>query len=84
MKIKRKDLELLMQYLEREKPEMVDLEFDENSLNSSVKFSFRDLEARECTVRIFNGTLNSSPDLIKTMKLYSRVPKTEPSSGSDS
>lgn len=75
MKLKRADLELLMQYLEKEKPEIVEVVVNDTDFRAAVGFSFRDLENRDCMVKLHDAAHNVTPDLTKTMKLYSRVNK---------
>lgn len=71
MKLKRSDIELLMQYIEKEKPETVEIAID----NYHTSFEFRDAEARTCIVKLFDTMTSTTPELTKTMKLYSRVKK---------
>ena len=80
MKLKRKDLELLMQYLDKEKPEFVELVKNDTNFQSATGFAFRDLEGRDCTIKIFDAQHNITPELTKTMKLYTRL-KDKPSGG---
>jgi hypothetical protein len=75
MKIKRTDLELLMKYLEKEKPETVDVHLNDDNFRGSVGFSFADADSRDCLVKVYSATHNITPDLTKTMKLYTRFPK---------
>lgn len=69
MKIKTKDLELLMKYVEKEKPETVDIHVE----NFSATFGFADAEHRDCVIRLFETSANTTPELVKKMKLYTRI-----------
>ena len=69
MKIKTKDLELMMQYIVKEKPESVDINED----TFLIKFGFSDAENRYCVIKLFESTANTTPELVKSMKLYTRV-----------
>lgn len=73
MKIKRTDLELLMKYIEKEKPETVDM----NVENFSTTFGFSDAEHRDCIIRLFESQTNTTPELTKKMKLYTRIKETK-------
>jgi hypothetical protein len=77
MKLKRTDLELLMRYIEKEKPELVDVNMSDEAFRGCVGFSFADAEHRDCTVKIYAAAANVTPELTKTMKLYSRFDKKE-------
>ena len=68
MKIKRKDLELLMKYLEAEKPELVDIVETEDL--AGFKFTFDDSKRVMCSIKIYNSSINATPDLLRTTKLY--------------
>ena len=68
MRIKRSDIELMMRYIEKEKPEIVSIVVD----NFKVNFHFADSENRNCTVTLFESTANTTPELTKNMKLYTR------------
>lgn len=73
MKIKYGDLDLLMQYLHKEAAELVSVEI--GNMDSRMSFMFKDLENRDCCVTLFAADHNTTPELTKTMKLYSRLPK---------
>jgi hypothetical protein len=73
MKIKTKDLELLMKYIEKEKPETIDIHVD----TFSVTFGFADAEHRDCVIRLFETSTNTTPELVKKMKLYTRIKETK-------
>lgn len=73
MKIKRTDLELFMKYIEKEKPETVDIHVE----NFSTTFSFADAEHRDCMIRLFESSANTTPELNKKMKLYTRFKETK-------
>lgn len=75
MRIKRKDLELLMTYLEKEKPELVELGVDEEAFRAGITVGFEDSEKRRCVVKLFGADRNITPELTKTMQLYTRVAK---------
>lgn len=77
MKLKRKDLELMMQYLDKEKPELVEVVRDDQTFQSSTGFRFTDADNRECTIKLFSAQHNVTPELTKVMKLYTRLAKTE-------
>ncbi len=81
MKLKRTDFELLMQYLQKEKPETIEILNHSDGFQAATGFSFVDLENRQCVVKLFDAAHNVTPELTKTMKLYSRLPKASPSSG---
>lgn len=68
MKIKRKDLDLLMQYVSKEKPELVNVELSDDG--NSYKFTFDDSQRVVCTIRLYNSAIGATPDLLKTTKLY--------------
>lgn len=74
MRIKIKDLELMMQYISKEKPETAYIHLD----NFFVTFSFADAENRECVIKLFESTTNATPELTKSMKLYTRFKETKP------
>lgn len=80
MKLKRTDLELLMQYLQKEKPETVEVLMHEDGFRAAIGFGFDDIEKRSCVIKVFDASHNITPELTKTMKLYSRI-KASPSSG---
>jgi hypothetical protein len=73
MKIKTKDLELLMQYISKERPEHVDIQED----TFCYKFGFADAEHRSCVIKLFETTANTTPELVKSMKLYTRFKETK-------
>jgi hypothetical protein len=68
MKLKRKDLDLLMQYVSKEKPELVDVALSDDG--NSYRFSFEDSSRVVCTIRLYNSAIGATPDLLKTTKLY--------------
>lgn len=73
MQVKREDLEMLMQYVDKEKPEKISLKFEENGF--SVSFSFVDVEDRECKIVLHEASISTQPDLVKKMKLKTRTEK---------
>lgn len=75
MKIKYDNLVELMEYSHDEKPIDIDISFAENGF--AVVFSFFDKENRECKVVIYESSIsdNQQTDLIKKMKLKTRLPK---------
>lgn len=76
MKLKLSDLKLVFDYIEKEKPEILEIEEAASSnLGSAINFIFSDLEKRNCTITIYEASLGNTPDLTKVMKLYSRVKK---------
>jgi uncharacterized protein (UPF0179 family) len=76
MKLKRSDLELVMNYIEKEKPDTISIsESKSSNLGAAIDFDFEDLEHRTCSITVYEASLNSTPDLTKTMKLNSRVKK---------
>lgn len=85
MKLKRTDLELLMQYLAKERPEVVEVVVNDIEFKAAIAFAFKDTENRDCIIRLHDASHSTTPDLVKTMKLYSRVSPSKvtasPSSG---
>lgn len=75
MNLKRQDLEMLMEYVNKEKPEKISIKTEENGFSTS--FTFVDEEGRECKIVLHESTINTPPDLIKKMKLKTRVEKTK-------
>lgn len=73
MNVKREDLEMLMGYVDKEKPATVSIRAEENGF--SMSFSFTDVEGRECKIVLHESTINTEPDLVKKMKLKTRVKK---------
>lgn len=73
MKLKRSDIELMMRYIEKEKPEFIDVVCD----NFCVLFRFTDAEHRDCTIKLFESLTNTTPELTKSMKLYTRFKETK-------
>lgn len=73
MNIKRTDLELLVQYVQKEKPEVIRISEE----NFRINFSFTDSENRNCTITLFESTANTTPELTKNMKLYTRFKETK-------
>lgn len=82
MRLKIKDLALLMDYVAKEKPEFIEVEFDE--LKFAARFSFKDAEARDCAIKLFDAAVGTTPELTKTMKLYMRNVKPSPDPSSSS
>jgi len=82
MKLKLSDLKLLMQYLVKEGAEMVEIEIDRPIENGTV-FSFRDIENRECHIKLYDAQFNITPELTKKMKLYTRFSKENESGDSE-
>jgi hypothetical protein len=72
MKVKFKDLVSFMEYATKEKPEYVSVNID----NFKFDLSFMDSENRNCTVTIFESMVNTTPELTKNMKLYTRLKET--------
>lgn len=66
-------MELMMKYIEKEKPEVVSISVD----NFKVNFHFTDAENRTCIVTLFESTANTTPELTKNMKLYTRFKETK-------
>lgn len=76
MKLKLSDLKLVMDYVLKENPETLEIEESpKTNLGSGINFTFADVEQRQCIITIYQASLNCTPDLQKTMKLYSRVKK---------
>ena len=83
MKLKRSYLEMMMKYVQKEKPEVVDVVKSEE-FTAGVVFNFKDSEGRDCSISLYEAQFNCAPDLTKKMKLYSRFPaKASPSSEQD-
>jgi hypothetical protein len=80
MKIKKKDIDLLMQYLAKEGPELIDIDWIEG-FKTGINFNFADAEGRDCTVTLYESLINTTPLLTKKMNLYSRIKGSKPSSG---
>lgn len=77
MKLKRSDLELVFNYIQKEHPETLEImPSEDNNLGSAMSFMFEDAEQRLCTITVYQASLNSTPDLTKKMKLNSRTKKT--------
>ena len=72
MKVKFKDIISFMEYATKEKPEYLSVNID----NFKFDLSFTDSENRNCTVTIFESMVNTTPDLTKNMKLYTRLKET--------
>ena len=70
MKLKIKDLQLLMEYLKKEGCELV--EIDQEPLDIGYSFTFKDVEHRSCIIKLYSSATNTTPDLTKSMKLYTR------------
>lgn len=79
MRIKRSDMELMMRYIEKEKPETISILPD----NFKINFTFTDSENRNCTVTLFESTANTTPELTKNMKLYTRMKDSKPQEDTD-
>ena len=73
MKLKRSDMVQLMAYIDKEKPEVIEVIKEDEGFTAGISFLFKDLEGRDCSVRLYQAQLNIAPDLTKTMKLYSRI-----------
>lgn len=71
--IKRQDFKMLMYYVDKEEPETVAIKIDENGFSAS--FTFLDKEARDCQIVLHESSISTEPDLIKKMKLKTRVKK---------
>jgi len=79
MKIKTKDFELMMQYVLKERPEHIDIHQD----TFCYTFGFTDAENRTCTIKLFETSANTTPELVKSMKLYTRFKDTKKKEDSD-
>ena len=73
--VKFEDLEMMMMYAKKENPETVAIQIEDSGFAAS--FSFLDVESRECKITLHESSIQTKPDLIKKMKLKTRVDKND-------
>lgn len=74
MKLKVSDLLDVLEYATKEQAITINITAPE--MDVATYFEFTDLEKRECKIKIYAASANVTPDLTKTMKLYTRLKRT--------
>ena len=74
MKIKVPHLVELLEYLTKENVMDIEVEL-RDGVSSGINCTFYDKEKRECQITLFQAGMNTTPDLTKKMKLYTRKDK---------
>jgi hypothetical protein len=69
--VKAEDLNLFMNYLNKEAPKTVRISQGDDKF--SIKFEFVDEENRECQVILYMDSRDMPPDLVKKMQLKTRL-----------
>lgn len=70
---------MLMDYISKEGAQSVEVITEkERTFAPYISFEFQDAENRSCLIKLFEASTATTPELVKTMRLYTRIAKKQP------